>query len=215
MTGSDEHAYFLAIEDTFIRLRGAPLLLSPADWQVASAWHEEGIPLEMVLDTLEQIFARRAEREERGDIQSLRYCRRAVERAWKDLREVTATGVRRVPPELDQAKILNELAAAVPGTLPGAESLVARILEVEGDSQTLESRLADLDLEMIAAAESTLDQEAAADIERAVDEAIAGLAVRLGPAEAAEARERLRRQILRRRAGLPILSLFAGATHQD
>ena len=43
-----DQAYFQAIEETFVRLRGAPLLLSPADWQVARRWHRDGVPLPLV-----------------------------------------------------------------------------------------------------------------------------------------------------------------------
>ena len=58
---SDE--YFRAIEEAFIRLRGAPLLLSPADWQTAKSWHEERIPLELVGRVMEEVFERLRERD--------------------------------------------------------------------------------------------------------------------------------------------------------
>src|SRR5437763_16109793 len=85
-----DHAYFQAIEEIFVELRGAPLLLSPADWQVARRWQREGIPLDLVRSTLEEVFAKRKERGAKGKISSLRYCAPAVEAAWADLRALTA-----------------------------------------------------------------------------------------------------------------------------
>ena len=215
MNGLDEHAYFLAIEEAFIRLRGAPLLLSPADWQVAAKWQDEGIPLDLVLDTLAEIFARRAERGEERGVQSLRYCRRAVESAWKKRREITVTGERREPSEFDPVTILAQLALAIPAMVPRAGELAERIRALEGGSESVEGELAALDLEMVESVERSLDDASSAELDRAVDDALARLTDRIGPEEAGEARSRLRRQILRRQAGLPILTLFGSAPRQD
>ncbi|HXO27368.1 MAG TPA: hypothetical protein VOA80_08500, partial [Thermoanaerobaculia bacterium] len=113
--GLEDHAYFLAIEDHFVRLRGAPLLLSPADWQVARRWHRQGIPLELVRRALEEVFARRRERGAKGRISSLRYCAPAVEAAWTDHSELAAPGARVEAEAFDAASRLAALAAALPG----------------------------------------------------------------------------------------------------
>ena len=76
-----DHAYFQAVEEIFVELRGAPLLLSPADWQVASRWRQEGVPLSLVLSILAERFAERAERGARGRVNSLRYFADAVDEA--------------------------------------------------------------------------------------------------------------------------------------
>ena len=85
---NSDQAYFQAVEEIFVELRGAPLLLSPTDWQVARRWHREGVPLALVKRTLEEVFAKRKERGAQGKISSLRYCAPAVEAAWADLREI-------------------------------------------------------------------------------------------------------------------------------
>ncbi len=90
-----DHAYFQAIEELLVRLRGAPLLLAPADWQVASRWHRRGVPLDLVARTMEELFAKRRERGAQGRINSLRYCAPAVEAAWEELRELTAPAIAR------------------------------------------------------------------------------------------------------------------------
>src|SRR5436305_902597 len=103
------HAYFQAIEEIFVALRGAPLLLSPADWQVARRWHGEGVPLDVVRSTLEEVFAKRKERGAKGRLSSLRYCAPAVEAAWADLRELSA------PARRAEAAALPAAPAARPG----------------------------------------------------------------------------------------------------
>src|SRR5260370_40504073 len=71
--GFEDHAYFLAIEDHFVRLRGAPLLLSPADWHAARRWHQQGIPLELVRRALEGGVPRRRGRGAQGRVSGPRH----------------------------------------------------------------------------------------------------------------------------------------------
>src|SRR6185295_3536233 len=113
-----DHAYFQAIEESFVELRGAPLLLSPADWQVARRWHEEGVPLDLVRRTLAEVFARRKERDAKGKISSLRYCAPAVDAAWEEVRELTAPGRRVEAPAFEVPPRLAALAAAWPAGRP-------------------------------------------------------------------------------------------------
>lgn len=199
------HSYFQAIEEIFVELRGAPLLLSPADWQVARRWQREGIPLDLVRSTLEEVFARRKERGARGKISSLRYCAPAVEAAWADLRELTAPARRAEAPAFEVAPRLASLAAS----LPGREALSGRVAQLSGDPQEVEERLAALDREMLDQAWDGLDGETRSEVEAAVDKTLASLAGRLPALELASSRERLVRQTLRRKLGLPVLSLFS------
>jgi hypothetical protein len=200
-----DHAYFQAVEEIFVELRGAPLLLSPADWQVARRWHREGVPLELVRSTLEEVFARRKERKAKGKISSLRYCASAVEAAWADLRELTAPARRTAAPAFEVAPRLAALAAS----LPGREALAARVAQLSGDPQEVEDRLAALDREMLDQAWEELAGEIRSEVEAAVEKTLAALAGRLPTPELESSRERLVRQTLRRKLGLPVLSLFS------
>ncbi len=204
-----DHAYFQAIEEIFVELRGAPLLLSPADWQVARRWHREGVPLALVRQTLEEVFARRRERKAKGKISSLRYCAPAVEAAWADLRELTAPGHRVEAPAFEVAPRLAALAAALPPALPGRDALAARLGALTGDPQEVEARLSDLDREMLDRAGEDLDGEMRSEIDATAEKTLASLGGRLPAAELESSRERLARQTLRRRLGLPVLSLFS------
>jgi hypothetical protein len=204
-----DHAYFQAVEEIFVELRGAPLLLSPADWQVARRWHQEGVPLDLVRRALAEVFARRKERGAKGRISSLRYCAPAVEAAWAELRDLTAPGHRAEAPAFEVPPRLTSLAAALPKDLPGREAFAARITALGGDPQMVEERLARLDREMLDAAGDGLDDEVRAEISAAVEKTLAALGGRLPAEELERSRDRLARQALRRRLGLPVLSLFS------
>jgi hypothetical protein len=228
--GLEDHAYFLAIEDHFVRLRGAPLLLSPADWQVARRWHRQGIPLELVRRALEEVFARRRERGAKGRISSLRYCAPAVEAAWTEHSELAAPGARVEAEAFDAASRLAALAAALPaggagrgghGGRPAAPGLagprglaglraeLAALADSGLDAQAIEERLAELDRRTLDGALAALGAEERAALDATLDKAIGAVAGRLAAAEIERARGRLARQVLRERLGLPMLSLFS------
>ena len=205
----DDHAYFQAIEEIFVRLRGAPLLLSPADWQVARRWHQEGIPLDLVRRSLEEVFEKRKERATKGKINSLRYCAPAVEAAWADLRELTAPGERAEAPALDIPTRLGNLAAALPATVLDRDAFVEKITGLAGDAPDVEAALSVLDRDLLAAVASALDSEPRKEIEAAVEKTLEALRGRIPAEELERSRERLTHQVLRQRLALPVLSLFS------
>jgi hypothetical protein len=205
----DDHAYFKAIEEAFVQLRGAPLLLSPADWQVARRWHQAGIPLDLVRQTLEEVFAKRREREAKGRVSSLRYVARAVEAAWKERRELTAPGERSAAAPLDVPARLAALAAALPADLPGVAETTAELTGLGGASPEVEDLLATLDGELLDRVWAGLSAEERTAVDAAAERTLAALAGRIDAAELERSRARLRRQLLRQQLGLPVLSLFA------
>lgn len=204
---SSHHSYFQAIEEIFVRLRGAPLLLSPADWQVASRWHREGVPLDLVGRVLEEVFAKRKERGTKGRINSLRYCAPAVEAAWADLRELTAPGERSEAAPLDIPSRLRNLAAAVP------DAFKERVLALDGEAPSVEAALSALDREMLSTA--SLAPEVREEVDAAVEKTLAALKGRLPADELERSRERLTHQVLRQRLDLPVLSLFSPEAQLD
>lgn len=72
--------YFTEIEDTFIRRRAKNLFLSPLDWALIEAWQERGIPLHIVIRSIESVFDV-FDKQPAGtrSIKSLFYCREEVE----------------------------------------------------------------------------------------------------------------------------------------
>lgn len=210
-TGPDDgdHAYFQAIEETFVALRGAPLLLSPADWQLARRWRRAGIPLDLVRRTLAEVFARREERKAKRQLLSLRYCARAVEQAWQELVDLTSPGHRGTPEELDLSGRLAALAAALPENLAGRGRLARRMTALTGEAPAVEEALAQLDRELVETALQAAPAETRAEVEARIDATLEQLGGRLPAEEIDRSRERLRLQIARRLLGLPVLSLFA------
>lgn len=215
-TGEDltDFQYFQAIENTFLLLRGAPLLLSPSDYRVARGWHRDGVPLELVLRTLEEFFERHREREEPRKVWSLRQCRPLVEAAWRNLRELTAPGEPGTPEAaapLEVAPRLQTLAERLPAGLPDREGWAERIraLAETPDPRRVEEALGAIEDEVLDAVVAALPAGRRAQLEAEVERGLAALADRMTREDLETARGRLLRQKARREAGLPTLSLFA------
>ena len=62
---TEDQAYFRALEEAFLELRGKATLLSAADWQVASEWRRAGVPLDLVVGTMAALFERQRQRRSR------------------------------------------------------------------------------------------------------------------------------------------------------
>ena len=208
LDSSDAHSYFRELEDFFIDLRGAPLQLSPSDWQVSKEWYERGIPLEHVKRVMEEVFARRKERGAEGLV-TLRYLTKPVEKQWKEVEEMQATGQRAEAPAFDLAGRLAALAASLPDDLPGRAELAGRITALSGDTEHVEAALGEMDHDLLDRADESLDEAGRQAIEEQVEETVNSLFGRLFAGDVDKARTRLRRQILRRELGLPVLSLFS------
>ena len=161
MSATDSDAgrteYFEAIEAAFIGLRGAPLLLSPADWQTAKAWHEQEIPLGVVLEVLESVFARLRERGSSRRISSLAYCAPAVEEAWSEIVELGAAAGRLEPAVVNVGERLTELAGSIPTELPLRDQIASALSGLNGAAEEVERSLQDLDRHMLQLAEAELD----------------------------------------------------------
>lgn len=207
---ADDQAYFRAIEDRFLALRGRATLLSAEDWQTARAWRRLGVPIELVLRVLEDLFARQRERRPKREISSLRYFRAAVEAAFEEQLELAAGGGRVVadpgPPVTER---LARLAAAIPAGLPGASALSSAIVGLTGPVEEAEAELARIETRRLGELESALDAAARAGVEARVDRALGAARIALPAEQLAAARARLVRQALRELAGLPVLSLFS------
>ena len=207
-TGPDE--YFHSIEEIFIRLRGAPLLLSPADWQTARVWHEEDIPLELVGRVLEEVFTRLRERDPERKIHSLRYCAPAVEAAWREVRDLGATAGRLEPVPIDVAARLAALLGALPEDLDRREELERDLQSLHGDAEAVERELQQIEQSLLDAAVDALDPATRQRLERRVDRALARAHSRVAADELADLERRLLREFTRQELDLPTLSLFIG-----
>src|SRR5262249_19899123 len=197
--------------------RGPPPLWSAVDWRAPRRWQREGVPLDLVRNAMAEVFAKRKERGAKGRISSLRYCAPAVEAAWEHLAELAAAGRRESAgaASLDLPGRLQALAAALPEDLPERDAWAARIgalgglSGLGGNSPAVEEGLAALDREILDAASARLSGKAGREVEETVERTLAALAGRVPDAELARSRDHLRRQIVRKRLKLPVLSLFS------
>lgn len=212
LEASEAQRYFRAIEDTFLALRGSPFLLSPADWRVARDWYETGIPLEVVEETMLELFRRRRERDSEARVSGLRYFDGAVKAAWKRRQEARGPDFRRTaaggPEEIDLEEVLASLANAVPDELPGGRELARRIRRLSGSPPAVEEELRKLDEEMLESAREGLDPETRQALSRRVRRSMMPLQDRHEEEELEVLRDQLRRRHLREMLELPLLSLF-------
>ncbi len=232
---ASDHAYFQALEAAFIRLRGAPLLLSPADWQVAKGWRREGVPLELVVRVMERVFERRAETGEKTGIRSLRYFRSAVAGAWQRILELGGGEKERLAEPVDISDRLERLAAALPtrsglleapasesdqlskllrvslaGAIAGAvEELAKQILSLTGSASTVEGALQRLDRAFMDRLREGLDAPTLTALEESLQESLVALSERMGGDTHDQTLGLLLRRRLRQELELPVLSLFS------
>ena len=79
--------YFTEIEDTFVRRRGKHLFLSPLDWAMIESWQDRGLPLHIVLRSIESVFDvydKQPETMRTRTIKSLFYCREEIEAQYNE-----------------------------------------------------------------------------------------------------------------------------------
>ncbi len=229
---ASDHVYFQALEAAFIRLRGAPLLLSPADWQVAKQWRREGVPLELVVRVMERIFERQADADKKIGIRSLRYFRSAVTKAWQRILELGGGEKERLDGEpVDIPARLERLAAALRNragwverspsgndrlsdlldqALAGTIDRVAeQVLSLTGNTRAVEGELQRLDRALMERLREGLDTPALADLEESVQESLEALSERMGGDIRDQTLALLLRRRLRQELKLPVLSLFS------
>jgi hypothetical protein len=225
---SEAQRYFRRVEDVFIELRGAPLLLSPQDWHIARGWYERGIPLEIVEGALRDLFEKRRAREIDARVHSLSYCASAVDEAFRMVEELQAPGYRAPesggpqeraaerpeegPRELDLPARLSKLATAVEeAEVSGGASWGDRIRSLRGDAEAIENGLARLEVELVDLVAADLGPEQRAELEVDLARGLTRVGERLGADERERVVQLLRTRWLRREVGLPVLSLFSDA----
>jgi hypothetical protein len=208
---AEDHAYFQTIERTFLGLRKKAALLTAADWQEAQAWHRQGVPVALIQDVMEKLFERQRARKGRT-ISGLRYFRAAVEAAWEEMLALRAGGRAEEAQPLPVAVRLENLSSSLPAALPDRARWVAAlasILSTGGQADEAESALRALDAELLRTLRSGLTARERQALTAQVEQALSRLRGRLAEDELAIASERLGDQLLRRRFGSPVLSLFS------
>ncbi len=220
-----DEAYATTVEEAFIAERGTPFLLSAKDWNLIRGWRREGIPVETVVRAVREAFARRRERGAAGKISSISYCANAVEERWEMERRGLVGARPLAPPVVEGvAERLSRLvstfrAAAGEGRRPdgfsaeswasaGAkgEAALAAIDPAPG-FDVVEEQLSAAEAAVVRTLKGGLSEGAAAEVEAAVVEALGGTET-MGSQAREKVRRALERREIRRRSGLPPLTLF-------
>jgi hypothetical protein len=183
--------YFLEIESHFAARRGTPFVLSAKDWALMQKWAADGIPLPVVIEAIDSVFDKAAERNK--IVNSLSYCRHAVKEIWKE-RQALQVGGDAATPEAEVETLLDALAASL--SPPFAERV--RALVAEKSVPRIEERLIELEQEMIG---SLVTEDIRAEAASAVGGA-------LDDATRARTEEAYVRRLVREKHALPRLTLF-------
>jgi hypothetical protein len=229
----EEKTYFRTIEDRFCALRGAALLLSPKDWGLIASWWSQRVPLPLVLESLEEVFAARARRSEAADeIGSLAYVRTEVQRRFRLHRELVA--VRRGEEE-ESARLRREIRLhlgrvarrlALAGGLArerGVEALARSLLigssevralkrsagKVEWNPASAEERLEQIESEIMDSARSALSVEEREALKAQAREMLDSRGLRMTPEAYRMTLNSIEENLLRHRWSLPGIALLA------
>ncbi|OLD62614.1 MAG: hypothetical protein AUI47_11780 [Acidobacteria bacterium 13_1_40CM_2_68_5] len=233
--GEAADQYFGAIEEEFVRRRGAAMLLSPRDWSLIGEWKEAGVPLRVVLQGITNVFDSFAGRAPTGRrINSLSYCRQEVQVLHEIYRSLHAVEAGRPAPggtgavgAAAMARHLGRLhrrvrLAIAAASLVRRDPMVARLALIAAELKRLrkaikggtfdpiglEDRLRHFDDEMLEAARVSLEPATLAGLEAAAGEALGAAAGRMTP-EALEGTRKARlARLLRDFCALPRLTLF-------
>jgi hypothetical protein len=197
--------YYTEIESHFATRRGTPFVLSAKDWHLMKRWHDEGIPLPIVIEAIDTVFQKNEESGRRKIISSLSYCRHAVKELWDERREL-AVGDDATTPEEAPDAALEALASELEAS-DIARPFAARVRELgrERSVPKIEERLMDLEHEMITTILDTLlDRDALREeVVRSL-----GDTSRLDEKTRARTEEANLRRVVRERFELPRLTLF-------
>lgn len=160
--------YFTEIEETFVRRRGKNLFLSPLDWALIESWQDRGIPLHIVIRSIESVFDV-FDQQPAGTrtIKSLLYCKEEIEiqyREWAAAHAGSPAENEEADPQYSTDLIREHIAASVVkletiNVDPLREDIERAIARLRGLGSTLTGDLESVD--------GTL-----ADIERVLDRAM-------------------------------------------
>ena len=186
--------YFLEIESHFIGRRGTPFVLNAKDVSLIRQWHEEGIPLPVVIEAMDMVFDRFDASERK--VNGLSFCKDAVRKLWKERRELQV-GAEGATPEEDPSTRLDALAGALESTPAAAYAPRVRDLARENSVPRIEEALMELETVMI-------NELALPELRARAESLVAGA----GEKTRARSLDAHLRRLVREHYGLPRLTIF-------
>ena len=217
--------YFTEIEDTFIRRRAKNLFLSPLDWALIEQWQDRGIPLHIVIRSVESVFDV-FDKQPVGTrtIKSLFYCREEVEAQYAEwLRSQTGKSSK-PSAENDEVFSLEAVAAHIAAAITALngnsiDSLredVARAVNrleelaanLTGNAETIDATLGDIEKLLDRAILSNWDPEHLKVLRREVGAQLRGYKAEMDADAYKNTFELMLLKRLREDANIPRLGLF-------
>jgi hypothetical protein len=176
VTDTDPEIEFLReVEDVFATLRGVPHLLSPKDVHLARTWFSDGVPLPAVTAGVTEVMEKRRAAEAGDPVVSLSYCRHAVRRHAKRIKELQAGAHTDAQAHIDTDRLIQDLAAdlqnaakriSFPETAENVMHFVARIEELQGSAPiVVDEQLFALETALLEVCTRTLPPEILKEIE--------------------------------------------------
>ena len=195
--------YFEDIEAHFAARRGTPFILSAKDWVLMKRWHDDGVPLPVVIEAIDAVFEKNETSGRRKVISSLSYCRHAVKELWKERKEMLV-GAAGETPEAAPGPLLDALAGQLEG-VPAVAAFAPRVraLAAEKSVPRIEEKLMELERELL---DAVIAAEDVAAIRAEIAASLAG--AKLDEKTRARTEEANLRRLVRERFGLPRLTLF-------
>jgi hypothetical protein len=184
--------YFAEIESHFASKRGTPFVVNPKDWALMKEWEAAGIPLPVVIEAIDSVFEKAAERKK--IVNSIHYCKHAVKELWDERRELTV-GEGSSTPEASPSVALEALASQLPSPFDAR----VRDLAAEKSVPRIEEKLIELERELIDALLATLPES---------DRPSIALPPDVDEKTRARTEEANLRRAIRERFALPRLTLF-------
>lgn len=218
--------YFTEIEVRFQQRRGTLLLLSTLDWALIETWREAGVPLEAVLQGIDDAFDKHDQRREKTagrvrKVNGLAWCAQAVMQAAESMRDA-AVGAQKpqTSPEesgfdaLRVAAYLNANAAlldaqtdsALQGIGQRLRSLTAELNPAE--TEALEVTLTALEERMFAALMLAATEDELIALRSQASRELAPYRGKMSAVQLKQVTEQFVHKRLMEARGLPRLSLF-------
>lgn len=200
-------AYFQEIEALFALRRGTPFILSAKDWALMKSWHDEGVPLPVVIEAIDSVFEKNETSGRRKTISSLSYCRHAVKDLWAERKTLYVGGAEAVPESSPQVA-LDALAVELERGPAAAAAFAPRVrlLAAERSVPRIEEKLLELEGELLDAL-TTASPEILAELREEVRRSL-GDTSRLDPATRLRTEQANLRRLTRDRFAIPRLTLF-------
>ncbi|HEY2091556.1 MAG TPA: hypothetical protein VGJ81_06690 [Thermoanaerobaculia bacterium] len=189
--------YFAEIESHFSSKRGTPFVLNAKDWALMKEWHDAGVPLPIVIEAIDTVFEKAAERKKK--VNSIHYCKHAVKELWDERRELTV-GEGSSTPEASPSEALEALASSLESVVV-VSSFAPRVraLAAEKSVPRIEEKLIELERELIDSLLASLP---------AAERPVVALPPGVDEKTRARTEEANLRRAIRERFGLPRLTLF-------